>query len=139
MSERPTDVAVGSQFDADQTPYKAIGGETGVQALVDAFYDQMDTSEDARVIRAMHDDLSRSREKLFWFLCGWLGGPQHYVERFGHPRLRMRHAPFAIDQSARDAWMGCMHRAMDERSIEGPLRAFLDARFEHLATFMINR
>lgn len=130
----------GSAFNAEHTPFEAIGGETGVRALVDAFYERMDVEPVASTIRAMHPpDLTSSRDKLFWFLCGWLGGPQHFVERFGHPRLRMRHAPFAIDQSARDAWMVCMHSAMDACEVDGPLRTFLNARFDDLATFMINR
>jgi len=139
VSGLPAGSGVGGLFDADNTPFEAIGGEAGVRALVDAFYDHMDRDVHAKAIRSMHVNLSQSRDKLFWFLCGWLGGPQHYVERFGHPRLRMRHAPFAIDQAARDAWMKCMSDAMDDRGIDGPLRAFLDARFDHLATFMINR
>lgn len=138
MSGLPMGTGAGV-FDEDQTPFEAIGGETSVRLLVDTFYDHMDSDAAATTIRAMHDDLSQSRDKLFWFLCGWLGGPQHYVERFGHPRLRMRHAGFVIDQNARDAWMHCMSKAMDDRKIDGPLRAFLDARFDHLATFMINR
>ncbi|MCH2141683.1 MAG: group II truncated hemoglobin [Phycisphaerales bacterium] len=139
MSE-PVSSEDGSAFNAEHTPFEAIGGETGVRALVDAFYDRMDTEVVARTIRAMHPpDLTASRDKLFWFLCGWLGGPQHFVERFGHPRLRMRHAPFAIDQPARDAWMVCMQGAMDACGVEGALRTFLNTRFDDLATFMINR
>jgi hemoglobin len=100
----------------------------------------MDRQGGAAEIRAMHPPaLDQSRDKLAWFLNGWLGGPQDYVERFGHPRLRQRHAPFQINGAARDAWMMCMGKAMDERGIDGDLRAFLDARFDHLATFMINR
>ncbi len=139
MTNLPKGAGISDLFDSDHTPFEAIGGEDAVRLLVDAFYDHMDADEDAAEIRAMHVDLSQSRDKLFWFLCGWLGGPPKYVERFGHPRLRMRHASFKIDSAARDAWMRCMNRAMDERHIEGPLRAFLDARFDHLATFMINR
>jgi len=136
----PPGAGISGQFDSDRTPFDAIGGEVAVRGLVDAFYDQMDTLPEANAIRVMHPaDLAGSRDKLFWFLCGWLGGPQHYMERFGHPRLRMRHAPFAIDQDARDAWMVCMTRALDNRGVEGALRSFLDARFAHLATFMMNR
>jgi len=130
---------VGAEFGPESTPFEAIGGEEAVRSLVDAFYDHMDSDPKAKTIRAMHEDLSVSRNKLFWFLCGWLGGPSLYVERFGHPRLRQRHAAFAIDDAARDAWMTCMRSAMDDRGIGGSLRAFLDARFEHLASFMINR
>lgn len=129
----------GGAFGPGHTPFMAIGGEDAVRALVDAFYDHMHRQPAAADIRAMHpDSLDGSRDKLAWFLNGWLGGPESYVERFGHPRLRQRHSPFAIDPAARDAWMLCMGRAMDDRAIEGDLRTFLDARFEHLATFMIN-
>ncbi|MCD8514756.1 MAG: globin, partial [Burkholderiaceae bacterium] len=76
------------------TPFDWIGGETAVQSLVDRFYDLMDLEPAYRELRASHGTtLDEARQKLFWFLCGWLGGPQHYQERFGHPRLRMRHMP----------------------------------------------
>ena len=92
------------------------------------------------VIREMHpEDLTESRQKLFEFLCGWLGGPQLYMERRGHPKLRMRHAPFSIGASERDQWLACMAHAMDQLEIDGDLRAFLDARFAHVADFMRNR
>ena len=127
-------------FDADNTPFIAIGGEAPVHALVDAFYDHMDQDEPFAVIRAMHPEgLQESRDKLFEFLCGWLGGPQYYMEKRGHPRLRMRHGPFAIGEDERDQWLGCMARAMDDLAVEGELRAFLDARFAHVADFMRNR
>jgi truncated hemoglobin YjbI len=60
--------------------------------------------------------LDGSRDKLFWFLCGWLGGPNHYIERFGHPRLRARHLPYAIGMAERDQWMACMVQAMHEQA-----------------------
>jgi hemoglobin len=140
MNGIPMGGGEGLPFGPGRTPFEAIGGESSVRALVDAFYDQMDDQGDAAEIRAMHPPaLEQSRDKLAWFLNGWLGGPQDYVDRFGHPRLRQRHAPFQINGAARDAWMMCMRKAMDDRGIEGDLRAFLDARFDHLATFMINR
>jgi len=127
-------------FDAENTPFTAIGGEAPVRALADAFYDFMDRDPDCAVIRAMHpEDLGESRDKLFEFLCGWLGGPQLYVQKRGHPRLRMRHGPFPIGEDERDQWLSCMTRAMDQLEIEGELRAFLDARFAHVADFMRNR
>ena len=140
MASESQDANGGDAFSSEHTPFDAIGAELGVRALVDAFYDHMDSMESAVVIRAMHpSDLSDSRDRLFWFLCGWLGGPQHYVQRFGHPRLRMRHAPFAIDQAARDAWMHCMEAAMDDCELDATLRQFLDVKFADLATFMVNR
>lgn len=130
----------GTVFGPEHTPYDAIGGEARVRALVDAFYDHMDRDPAFDVIRRLHPtDLAESRDKLFWFLCGWMGGPQHYVERRGHPRLRMRHMPFAIGELERDQWLACMSAALDEQAVEGDLRAFLDARFAHVADFLRNR
>ena len=125
-------------FNSERTPYEELGGDGAVRALVEAFYDRME--EAAPTIRAMHPaDDSTSRQKLYEFLSGWLGGPQLYVEKHGHPRLRMRHAPFAVDQEAVDSWLACMAFAMDERGITGEIRAFLDERFSHVANFMRNR
>jgi hemoglobin len=77
------------------TPFEWIGGEDKVKALVERFYDLMDLEPKYAELRAAHGtELERARQNLFWFLCGWLGGPQHYTDRFGHPRLRMRHMPF---------------------------------------------
>ena len=127
-------------FDAANTPFMAIGGEAPVRALVDAFYDHMEHDQPYAVIRALHpEDLAESRDKLFEFLCAWLGGPQYYMQKRGHPRLRMRHAPFPIGEDERDQWIDCMADAMNDLGIEGELRAFLDARFAHVADFMRNR
>jgi hemoglobin len=128
----------GVPFGPDHTPYAAVGGEEAVRGLVDSFYDIMDSDESFTIIRSMHHDLASSRDKLFWFLSGWLGGPPLYAERKGHPRLRQRHAPFKIDGDAVTAWLTCMGRAMDARDITGETRTFLDARFDHLANFMQN-
>jgi hemoglobin len=96
-----------------EKPFELFGGETGVRKLVDAFYDRMDLEPEYADIRKLHPtSLDGSRDKLFWFLCGWLGGPNHYIERFGHPRLRARHLPFAIGVAERDAWLACMRQAL---------------------------
>ena len=95
--------------------YERVGGESGTRKLVDRFYDLMDTLPEAQTIRALHPpSLDESRTKLFEFLSGWLGGPPVYMEKRGHPRLRARHMPFAIDKPGVDAWLLCMFRALDE-------------------------
>lgn len=124
-------------FGPDRTPYDALGGEAAVRKLVECFYDRMKAGYPR--LRALHPpDDSGSRRKLFEFLSGWLGGPPLYVERYGHPRLRARHAPFPIDQQGVDDWLACMRESMDECGVTGALRAFLDARFTHTANFMRN-
>ena len=104
------------------SPYQRLGGEVAVRKLVYRFYELMDSLPQAQQIRAMHaDDLSGSADKLYKFLSGWLGGPQLYQQEYGHPRLRMRHMPFPVDESARDAWMLCMKKALEEMDIEDEL------------------
>lgn len=129
-----------SEDEPTPTPYEMIGGADAVRRLVDRFYDLMDAEEDAAHIRAMHPPtLDSSREKLRLFLTGWLGGPQLYVERFGHPRLRARHLPFPIGEAERDAWVACMDRALDEQEMPDELRTFLKARFQAVADHMRNQ
>lgn len=124
---------------AELTPYELLGGEGVLRRLVDRFYDIMDADERARPIRDMHaPDLAHAREKLFMFLSGWLGGPSLYIEKYGHPRLRARHLPFAIDDSARDQWMLCMRQAMAETPMEEALRQHLDQALSNTADFMRN-
>lgn len=122
------------------TPYDSIGGAAPVRALVERFYAHMDQLPQADRIRAMHHgDLAPIREKLYEFLCGWLGGPQLYVEKHGHPRLRARHLPFSIGAAERDAWMACMRLALEETVPDLELRAGLDNAFARLADHMRNR
>jgi hemoglobin len=125
---------------SEKTAYERLGGEAGVRELVERFYDHMDQLEQARHVRAMHaKSLRASREKLFLFLSGWLGGPDLYVQQYGHPRLRARHLPFSIGQQERDEWMLCMRRAMEDMGLEDELRAQLEAAFWKTADFMRNR
>ncbi len=121
-------------------PFEQIGGEPGVRALVDDFYDRMEQLPEAATIRALHPpNLRGSREKLFLFLCGWLGGPPYYVEKYGHPRLRARHLPFSIGVPERDQWLLCMRGALAVCVADPTLRAALDGAFERLADHMRNR
>ena len=123
-----------------RTAFDALGGEPGVRSLVDRFYDLMDLEPSYAGIRALHPDtLDGSRDKLHWFLCGWLGGPPHYVQRFGHPRLRARHLPYAIGLAERDQWLGCMRQALGERGVDAPLAERLMAALFDTADWMRNR
>jgi hemoglobin len=120
--------------------FELLGGEMQVRQLVDRFYDLMDLEPQFSGIRKLHPaSLGSSRDKLFWFLCGWLGGPNHYIERFGHPRLRARHLPFAIGIRERDQWMACMNQAMTELEIDAALRQRLLEAFFGTADWMRNR
>ena len=122
------------------TPYEQLGGETGVRRLVERFYDYMDTLPEAAKIRALHArNLKGSREKLFLFLSGWLGGPDLYSPRYGHPRLRARHLPFAIGTAEREQWMLCMRRALADGDIPKALRDDLERAFWQTANHMRNR
>ncbi len=122
------------------TPFDRIGGEPGVQALVDRFYDLMDLEPGYQAVRAEHGNvLDDARQKLFLFLCGWLGGQQHYVQRFGHPHLRRRHMPFRIGLLERDQWVACMDQAMGEIGVAQALRNELREAFFKTADFMRNQ
>ena len=123
-----------------RTPFEWIGGEPKVHALVERFYDLMDIEPVYKELRAAHGNtLESARQKLFWFLCGWLGGPDHYQERFGHPRLRMRHFPFSIGIQERDQWVACMNQAMEETGVPDDLRERLNQSFMGTADWMRNR
>ncbi len=122
------------------TPYELLGGSAGVRALVDRFYDLMDLEPVYAQLRAIHpSSLDGSRDKLYWFLSGWLGGPDLYQQRFGHPRLRMRHFPYAIGLRERDQWLACMARAMSELQLPQPLAESLQQAFFGTADWMRNR
>jgi hemoglobin len=125
---------------ADTSPYERLGGAQAVRELVDRFYELMDTLPEAKRIRDLHPaDLSGSRDKLFKFLSGWLGGPQLYMEEYGHPRLRARHLPFPIGAAERDAWLLCMGRAFAEMDMEDLLRNHLLQSLRKTADHMRNR
>ena len=126
------------------TPFEQLGGVDGVRALVDRFYDLMDLEPEFAALRALHPaTLDGSRDKFAWFLTGWLGGPDLYVERFGHPRLRMRHFPYPIGVEVRDQWLTCMGLAMAEIGEAGgftpQMRERLLVSFANTADHMRNK
>ena len=119
--------------------FDLLGGEAVVVELVNAFYRHMDSRADAAGIRAMHgNDLSATKLVLVRYLCEWLGGPQAYSAKHGHPRLRMRHGGFAIGVPERDAWLACMDAALADVNAQPALRRTLMDSFFKTADWMRN-
>src|SRR5688572_1048663 len=123
-------------------PYEMLGGEAKVRAIVERFYDVMSEREPALARLHACDERGyvdrASRDRFALFFIGWLGGPQDYMARHGHPRLRMRHARVSVDTAMRDAWTRSMRAAMDDCGVTGDLRAFLDQRLAEVADFLRN-
>lgn len=123
-----------------ESPYQRIGGDTAIRALVERFHELMDELPEAYAARKIHPaDLAESADKLFDFLSGWLGGPQRYIEKHGHPMLRRRHLPYAIGAQERDEWLMCMRQALAETVEDAALGNALYARFVQLGEHMRNR
>ena len=118
------------------TVYEAVGGDAYFTALVDRFYERVETDE---LLRPMYPaDLNGARERLALFLIQYWGGPTTYSDARGHPRLRMRHNPYAVDSAARDAWLRAMIDAVDADPPEEPVRRALLEYFVRSADFMRN-
>jgi hemoglobin len=122
------------------SPYTRIGGDAAIRKLVDRFYELMDELPETYAARKIHPaDLTESGNKFFDFLSGWLGGPQRYIEKYGHPMLRRRHLPYAIGPEERDQWLLCMQLALEETVQDAPLREALYGQFVQLGEHMRNR
>jgi len=123
----------------ERTLYEIIGGESRLRELVDRFYDIMQLEADFAGIHAMHPvPNDSSREKLFMFLSGWMGGPNLFIEKYGHPMLRARHLPFAIGTSERDQWLRAMAMALEDLGYDVDLRLRLMTAFYQTADWMRN-
>ncbi|MFA9273265.1 MAG: group II truncated hemoglobin [Candidatus Aquirickettsiella gammari] len=119
--------------------YQLIGGAEKLREMVDRFYDLMQLEAEFAGINQMHPQPNdSSRDKLFWFLSGWMGGPDLYIEQFGHPRLRARHLPYAIGVAERDQWLRCMAWAMQDVGIAEALQEHLMSSFYQTADWMRN-
>jgi hemoglobin len=143
-SKRGRDVAGAVRYHAGMTQlptlYDVFGGAARVRELVDRFYDLMELEPEFAGIRALHPpSMEGSRDKLFMFLSGWMGGPDLFVEQHGHPRLRARHLPFAIGSSERDQWLRAMAWAMEDIGIDEALRLRLMESFYQTADWMRNK
>jgi len=116
----------------------SVIGEAGFERLVAAFYRQV---PDDDILGPMYppDDMAGAEQRLRDFLVGRFGGPPRYMEQRGHPRLRMRHAPFAIDGQARDRWLLLMNNALDEVAFVPQVDALMREFFAQVATMLINR
>jgi hemoglobin len=127
---------------AEDSPYARLGGADRVKQLVERFYDLMHEREPALTALHARDAEGRvdrgTRDRFALFLIGWLGGPQEYIERHGHPRLRMRHGRVAVDVAMRDAWLRSMMAALDGEGVTGEVREFLNGRFAEVADFLRN-
>lgn len=116
--------------------YDMIGSEEPFRQLVEAFYSKV---EQDPILRPMFpENLEAGKRWQFLFLVQYFGGPSHYMEERGHPRLRMRHFPFPITQGARDHWLGHMLASIDEVNIQEPARTAMREYFERASTFLIN-
>ncbi len=128
---------------ASDPPYLRLGEEPAVKALVEAFYDAMETHEPelARLHALDHQGriTRHTRDRFGLFLSEWLGGPKRYSELAGHPRLRMRHAAVPIDTAMRDAWLRAMGRAFDQCQTPAEVRSYLESKLADLAEFLRNR
>ncbi len=120
--------------------YERIGGAEKVRALAHRFYQLMDELPEAHGLRKLHPaSLLSSEDKLFKFLSGWMGGPQLFIQEYGHPMLRQRHMPFPIGDAERDQWLLCMNRALRDVVDDEQLRNELSAAFAKVADHMRNR
>lgn len=130
MSEENTQISL----------YEMFGGESNLKILVSKFYEIMSKKDEYKILRDMHPkDISSSEEKLFMFLSGWMGGPQLYINKYGHPRLRARHMPFPITSNDGLSWVSCMKEALSTIDVTQEIKDFLIAEFIKTASFMVNR
>ena len=119
------------------TLYEQVGGQPFFQTLVERFYEGVAVDP---LLRPMYPhDLSGPKERLTLFLCQYWGGPTTYSDERGHPRLRMRHAPFVVDQAARDAWFKHMSAALDTMEVTPAVDLELRGYFSMAADAMLNQ
>ncbi len=113
-------------YGTNDATFAAAGGATGIRRLVDAFYDIMATDAEYEKILKWHPtDLEESRDRLARFLCGWMGGPNEYEEKYGTISIPGAHSHLAVTERERDMWLGCMRQAMDAQSYPEDFKEYL--------------
>src|SRR5690349_8622619 len=114
------------RFGVGDASFQAAGGEQGIRHLVDAFYDQMESLPEAKTIRAMHSaNLAVSRDKLTRFLCGWLGGPKLFQQKYGPIIIPKAHSHLPIGRAERDVWLFCMSKALEQQPYSPDFKKYL--------------
>ncbi|WP_372870818.1 group II truncated hemoglobin [Shewanella sp.] len=120
--------------------YEMIGGDKTIRAIARQFYARMQQGEDTQNLLAMHPgSIEHSEQKLYEFLSGWLGGPQLFQQKYGHPALRARHMPFAINEQMRDQWLLCMQHALEQEVKNEEHRKVIYQAIATLADHMRNQ
>ncbi len=120
--------------------YELIGGDKVIRAIAHSFYQKMASATETRALLALHRaPLGESEQKLYEFLSGWLGGPPLYQQKYGHPALRARHMPFAVDEAMRDQWLLCMRFALETHIKKPEHRAAINEAISALADHMRNQ
>lgn len=124
--EKPNSDSSSCEYGVGDCSFRFAGGEDGIKNLVDEFYNQMDTVPEAKLIRDMHPkDLTISKDKLTRFLCGWLGGPKLFHEKYGSIKLPVVHRRFEIGAIEKDAWLLCMKKAADKQNYDADFIVYL--------------
>lgn len=122
----------------EPTVYDAVGGDAFFRELVDKFYDNVEADAALLAVYPDLEDLAGARERFYLFLCQFWGGPRTYTETRGHPRLRLRHMPFVVNEDGRDRWLAAMRKAMDDMDINPGIDAAMWEYFVQSAEFMRN-
>ncbi|MGB0933127.1 MAG: globin [Lishizhenia sp.] len=117
------------------TLYEILGEQT-IKELVNRFYERV--LKDEKIKHLFTNDIEVIKDKQFRFLCQFLGGPQYYIEKYGHPKMRMRHLPHAISEEGKEAWLGCMKKAIDSLNLGDNLSRALYDCFPKIAQHMVN-
>jgi hemoglobin len=129
--------ATSHEPEAQITLYQALGGEGAIRTLVAAFYRHMQ-EPGFEYLLSLHPDLGRAEDRLYKYLTGWTGGPQLFVQEFGHPMLRARHLHVTVDSRGRDQWLACMQAAMADTVPIPELREIINGALAPLADHMRN-
>lgn len=132
MTTSSTDYRIGDNA------YRAAGNMEGIQALVNRFYDLMESRSDATALRGLHpENLDNARQRLTWFLSGWLGGPALYQQNVGNQSLAMSHAHVAVTRDSMQAWLDCMSQALQDCGYPQSFHDYLMHRFTTPAHSML--
>ena len=122
--------------------YDEIGGDEGVQHLVETFYNIVETDESAKKLHILHlrgSGIANSKKEQHLFMSGFLGGPKLYLEKHGHANLKNMHAHVVVDESSKDIWLNCMEKAMDEIALPEDTQEKLMRIFTPVAERLVNQ